>query len=145
MKVTLGLILCLMLIGCGDQAVELEFRLAQVEPADTLTEMTMKVTGQVFYVGSDVALANSDVDSATVSQSRGRPSVYLFLNEAGTEKFARLTGQNVGRQVAILIDGELVSAPAIRAQIDVGRAIIDGNFTAEEATRVAAGLSPVRQ
>lgn len=70
----------------------------------------------------------------------GQPYVTLTFNAAGGRKFARITGENEGRRLAIVLDGEVYSAPRIRAKIVGGRAMIEGQFSTEEAHDLAVIL-----
>ena len=66
--------------------------------------------------------------------------VGLLLTEEGVSKLARLTKQHVGRHVARLMDGRLVSYPRLAPEITKGRAVINGDFSETEARDVAAGI-----
>jgi protein-export membrane protein SecD len=68
------------------------------------------------------------------------PGVSLEFNREGARKFRRVTGANVGRQLAIVLDGKVRSAPVIRERIPSGRAQITGRFTDEEARDLAIVL-----
>jgi protein-export membrane protein SecD len=70
----------------------------------------------------------------------GLPSVSIEFNPEGTQKFARVTELNVGKQFAIVLDGVIKSAPVIRTAIPDGNAVIEGNFTAEDAKLLATVL-----
>jgi SecD/SecF fusion protein len=70
----------------------------------------------------------------------GRPNIVLTLNPEGSALFARLTTANVKRLLAIVIDGELQSAPVINEPITGGRATISGDFTLQDAQRLASVL-----
>ncbi len=61
------------------------------------------------------------------------PSVGLKFNAEGAKKFAQITAENVGKRLAIVLDGKIQSAPRIREAIPSGEAIITGHFTIEEA------------
>jgi len=61
------------------------------------------------------------------------PVVNLQFNAAGSKKFADLTAANVGRRLAIVLDGKIQSAPRIREAIPSGEAVISGRFTVEQA------------
>ncbi|HUJ08394.1 MAG TPA: protein translocase subunit SecD [Verrucomicrobiae bacterium] len=67
----------------------------------------------------------------------GRPYVALSFDQEGAAIFARVTSANVGRQLAIVLDGELYSAPEIREAITGGHAQITGNFSLPEAQELA--------
>ena len=94
----------------------------------------------LFYLHPEVILANEDIASTSVTHWEDRPAVDVILTEAGKEKFAEFTGANIGKRAAILVDGKLVTAPIIRAPILQGRALINGDFTEQEAKRIAEGL-----
>ncbi len=80
------------------------------------------------------------------SQTR-RPEVSLVLNSEGTALFAQITKRNLGKPVAIFLDGEPISVPTVQSEITDGRAVISGSFTAAEAkqlaTRLNSGALPV--
>ena len=69
------------------------------------------------------------------------PVVNLTFDNQGAAKLAQLTTQNVGRQMAIVIDGEVISAPILQEPILGGNLMISGGFTADEAQQLAAALS----
>lgn len=75
------------------------------------------------------------------------PQITLQFNQEGEEIFARLTRENVGRPIAIFLDGQLISAPIVQQEITSGQAVITGNFTIDEAKELAqrlnAGALPV--
>src|SRR6185369_14647482 len=75
------------------------------------------------------------------AQLAGTPTVRVDFNAEGTKLFADITKNNVGRQVAIFLDGALVSAPTVQEAITDGTAIISGNFSAEEAKTLARNLN----
>ena len=67
----------------------------------------------------------------------GRPEISMTMNPTGAKKWARLTGDNVGRQVAIVLDNYVYSAPVVQGEITGGSSSISGNFTVEEAQDLA--------
>ena len=67
----------------------------------------------------------------------GRPEISMTMNPTGAKKWARLTGDNVGRQVAIVLDNYVYSAPVVQGEITGGNSSISGNFTVEEAQDLA--------
>lgn len=79
--------------------------------------------------GDTIVKAKTDFSS----RGFGEPYVSLSLNSKGAEIFANLTATNIGKRLAIVLDGKVVSAPTIRSAIPGGQAMIEGNFTAEEA------------
>lgn len=70
----------------------------------------------------------------------GQPYVGLSFNPEGAKRFAEVTGANIDKQLAIVLDGKVKSAPVIRSKIPDGEAQISGNFTYEEAHDLAIVL-----
>jgi len=71
----------------------------------------------------------------------GTPQVSLEFNEEGGKLFEEITGRNIGKQVAIFLDGYPISVPNVDEKIGGGKAVIDGRFTAEEAKLLAQRLN----
>lgn len=75
------------------------------------------------------------------------PQVGLEFNDEGAELFAAITARNIGRSVAIFLDGEAISIPTVNEEITGGSAVISGGFTIQEskllARRLNAGALPV--
>ncbi|MBP7133685.1 protein translocase subunit SecD [Patescibacteria group bacterium] len=92
--------------------------------------------------GRDVASAKIDFDPRT-----GVPQVSLQFNSEGAKAFGELTQKNIGKQIAIFLDGQILSAPTVQNQILGGQAMISGNFTVpaarDLARRLQAGALPV--
>jgi preprotein translocase subunit SecD len=84
-------------------------------------------------------LSGNDVNSAQQSfdSQAGDPIVVIQLTETGGKKFAKLTGENVGRMLAIIYDGKVISAPVINEPILGGSIQIAGGFTVESASQLA--------
>lgn len=89
----------------------------------------------VILNGSVVQNANVSVDSRT-----NQPSVDMQFNDEGTQKWAQFTAANVGKRVAIVLDGVVQSAPQIQTAILDGRSQISGKFSAEQAKRLSTVL-----
>ncbi len=77
------------------------------------------------------------VDSQPAFDQNGAPAVNFRFNAAGGAAFGAYTAQNIGNPFAIVLDGEVISAPVIQSHIPGGSGIITGNFTVEESTRLA--------
>jgi preprotein translocase subunit SecD len=97
--------------------------------------------GEVWYVLNQIAaVTGRDLSGAQSSQdSNGRPSVNFTLTRDGAARFGRVTGQNVGRQLAIVLDNRVVSAPVIQSQIS-DRGEITGSFTPQETANLSLVL-----
>lgn len=82
-------------------------------------------------------LDGSSVTDARVSynsQSGGNPTVSMSMNAEGANTWARLTKDNIGKQIAIVLDGTVYSYPVVNTEITGGNSEISGNFDIEEAT-----------
>ena len=102
----------------------------------------------VFYLLGPVLLSGKDLDNAEIApDSLGRMGVSLEFNSEGARLFEEATMRLVGKQLAIVLDDVVISAPVVQDRIAGGRAQITGRFTAEEAGRLAimlkAGALPV--
>ncbi len=82
------------------------------------------------------------IDEATpgIDAYTNEPIVNIRFNERGAEKFARMSTDNVGNPIAIVIDGVVVSAPIINEPILGGQVQISGAMTVEEANDLAVSL-----
>jgi preprotein translocase subunit SecD len=95
-----------------------------------------------FVVQRKAVLTGADLSTARVSidQNTGEPYVSVEFNPTGARVFAEITEANVNRRLAIILDGNVHSAPVIRERIPSGQAQITGGFTTEEATDLAIVL-----
>jgi preprotein translocase subunit SecD len=95
-----------------------------------------------FLVQKKAVITGRDVATARVSidQNTSEPYVSVDFNAAGARAFSDLTEANVGKRLAIVLDGNIHSAPQIRERIPSGRAQITGGFTTDEATDLAIVL-----
>lgn len=84
-------------------------------------------------------LDGSCINDASISyrEQGGMPTVSMAMNPDGAKTWARLTTDNVGRSVAVVLDGMVYSYPNVNEPITGGRSEISGHFTIEEATDLA--------
>ena len=94
-------------------------------------------------------LTGADLQSAQVvfDSKSGKPSVSIQFTQAGGDKFAKLTKENVGKPIAIVLDNAVISMPIVQQEISGDSAQITGNFTVEAAKNLSielnAGALPV--
>lgn len=93
--------------------------------------------GNTILTGNDVASAEA---GAVNQNGMNEYVVALTFTPEGTEKFAEATSRMVGQQIAIIYDGELVSAPTVQEAITGGECTIDGMTDYEEATNLASTI-----
>ena len=142
----------------GKTAV-LEFKLVdeQVDPTRAVQEgprpgdeilygrrvdRTTKTETRVPYVVKKEVLLTGDVisDASVRVSDVGEPYVSVSFDSVGTRLFGEATEKNVGKALAIVLDGNVHSAPVIRERIPSGAAQISGGFTFEEASDLAIVL-----
>jgi preprotein translocase subunit SecD len=96
----------------------------------------------VYYILEQAPVVTGEqlVDAQPSFDQNGRPAVSFRFNPQGARKFGDYTAENIGSPFAIVLDGEVVSAPVIQSHIPGGSGIITGNFTVEESTNLAVLL-----
>jgi preprotein translocase subunit SecD len=121
---------------------KLEFRLVAdpTKATDTVTvrdreEGQNKLEDEVLMTGDAIKQARVDIDPQT-----GEVGVGLDFNPLGAKRFEQVTSENVGRRLAIVLDGVVQSSPRINERIGGGSAQITGAFSPEEAHRLAVVL-----
>ena len=134
-----------------ERTAHLEFRLVQSfdpQARPSLNTELLPMSGQradepdtTILVERDVAMTGENITDARVGYDEiGQPLVDLRLNGRGAAVFEKLTAENVGRAMAIVLDGKVYSAPVIQERIGGGRCSISGSFTVEEASDLAVIL-----
>ena len=91
----------------------------------------------------EAALSDADMiddASAELNQFSGSYEVSMTMNSDAAAKWAKVTRDNVGKQVAIVLDDQVYSFPTVHTPIEGGRSSITGNFTVEEAKEIAKKL-----
>ncbi len=106
------------------------------ESVDTLDPYTD--TG---LTGRYLASAALEFAGGQSGQLANEPLVAITFTDEGGKLFEEITRDNVGQQLAIFLDGEIISAPRINEAISGGRATISGGFTPDEARELAQNLN----
>ena len=139
------------------QTARLEFKLLDDSPdAAALVQQGIAPSGSQLiqgapnsdYAGATIAvrrLGGVRGDSLTAAEATrdpttNEPAVSITFDSQGAERFARLTRDNVGKQFAIILDGQAISAPVIREPILGGTSQISGGFTVQQSTQLAIAL-----
>jgi len=137
------------------QVAKLEFRIVKDDPT-ALKEALSGKTPQGYILKTikkdeeepilledKIALSGETISDARVDFDQSgfnQPYISLTFNAQGKSTFGRITKENVGRRLAIIIDGTVLSAPNINEPILGGRGQITGQFTFEEASSLALAL-----
>ncbi|MGC9031267.1 MAG: protein translocase subunit SecD [Minisyncoccia bacterium] len=108
----------------------LEFKEEDTENTSTLSFKSTQLTGRY--------LKRAELE---FNPNTYEPVVLLEFNEEGAKIFEELTEKNVGKRLAIFIDGNLISAPQVREKITGGKAQITGKFTVEKAKELVKNLN----
>ncbi|MFA5334398.1 MAG: protein translocase subunit SecD [Candidatus Omnitrophota bacterium] len=135
------------------KTAQLEFKLVSSDP-DKLNkalqgdvpagfELQKDDNGDPLLIEKDAVLTGDALTTAFMSFDQSRfndPYVSIQFSAEGAKKFAKVTQENVGRRLAIVLDGKVKSAPEIKEAIPSGQAQITGRFSKEEASDLAIVL-----
>ena len=109
-----------------------------------------KIDGRYYLYAIRIATPDgkAPLDGSVVTDARAQyaergatAEVSMTMNAEGAQKWSRLTGENIGKCVAIVLDDYVYSAPAVRTKIDKGSSEISGDFTMQEAQDLANVLN----
>ena len=121
------------------KTAKLEFRFVARSPSEPSVLMPSREDGEV-RVEERIATTGDKVERARVQIRPEGVSVDLSFTREGSRLFSELSRDNVGRSLAIILDGEVYSAPVIQDQIRGGAAQITGQFSIEEANELSIVL-----
>ena len=120
------------------QIARLSFREEATPEAKLATDTPaiLRLTKETGLTGKDIKKA-----SVTFSSQDGKPQVALNFTGKGAKIFGDVTSRNIGRQVGIFLDYYPISAPVVQTAITDGSAVITGNFTVDEAKKLAIAIN----
>jgi len=130
------------------KTAELEFRLESELSEEELSEATQSANFLDLYF-TTTALTGQQLKKAQLQfdQQTAKPQITLEFDDEGRDLFAEITKNNIGKMLAIFIDGYPIVTPTISSAILDGRAVMTGDFTVEDAKNLAiqlnAGALPV--
>ena len=128
----------------GDDRINIE--IPGVTDANKILDELGKPGSLVFQDSEgNVVLEGTDVKTASAKTTQDEMNnkeyiVELILTKDGTDKFAKATAENLGKQIAIVYDGKTISNPIVQSEIDGGQAYIDGMASYEEAENLASTI-----
>jgi len=122
------------------KTAKLTFRMVSEEDSEFSSELIpfensdekVNVNKRIVVSGDNLINASPKLDNQT-----NQAIVSFTFNRVGAKKFGRVTADNVGKRLAIILDGKVISAPQIREPILGGNGQITGNFTFQSATDLA--------
>ena len=120
------------------KTAQLNFRLVSDNNEFGTDELTSE-NGEKLNISKRIIMSGENLIDAqpSIQNQNNEPTVSFTLDRLGAQKFGRATTDNVGKRLAIILDGEIVSAPNINEPITSGNGMISGNFTFQEATDLA--------
>ena len=117
------------------QQATLEFHLAANAPTDNWTKHAVPDADEPVFVAPKPVLTGRDIEKVSFFKDQtGRPAVGFTLTDEGSAKMWKATSQNIGKRLAILLDGKVVSAPIISSGIKK-EGVISGKFDNEDLLR----------
>jgi protein-export membrane protein SecD len=120
------------------KTAQLNFRLV-TDNSEFGTEELISENDDKLNVSKRIIMSGENLIDAqpNINNQNNEPTVSFTLDRLGAQKFGRVTTDNVGKRLAIVLDGEIVSAPTINEAITSGNGMISGNFSFQEATDLA--------
>jgi RNA polymerase sigma factor (sigma-70 family) len=129
------------------KAAPFQVQLVQDEPGENTEIVSSKSgdSGEIFHVQKTPLLDYTAIRSATVisDQISGAPQIVIEFSPEGRDLFAEITRANINKRLAMVLDGQLYSAPVIKSEIPGGTAQISGSFSEEEARELAGKINDV--
>ena len=127
------------------EAINLIGQTAQLSFREEASDESKVATSTPIFLllRKETGLTGKDVKKATVvfDPQSGKPQVSLTFLSTGSKIFADVTQRNIGKPVGIFIDQYLISAPTVQQAITEGSAVITGNFTVDEAKKLAIAIN----
>ena len=120
------------------KTAQLNFRLVK-ENTEFGVDKLLSEIGETLNVSKRIVMSGENLIDAqpSIQNQQNEPTVSFTLDRLGAQKFGRTTTDNVGKRLAIVLDGKVISAPNINEPITSGNGMISGNFTFQEATDLA--------
>lgn len=116
---------------------KMEFAIPQFKPGKTATDAAEFVG----FISTDLTGDDLKSSQVTFETENRQPAVAITFKDSGKDKFAKLTKENIGKPISILLDGEEISSPVVQVEITNGIAQITGNFTVEQAKALSVQLN----
>ena len=120
------------------KTAKLNFRMVSENSEFGVDELISEI-GEPLKISKRIVMSGENLIDAqpSIQNQQNEPAVSFTLDRIGSQKFGRTTSDNVGKRLAIVLDGKIISAPNINEPITSGKGIISGNFTFQEATDLA--------
>jgi preprotein translocase subunit SecD len=121
------------------KTAKLEFRFVPSAPGGATIALKDR-DGAPVSVEDELAMGGDAIKTAAIAFPQGQFEVHLTMTPEGRDIFRRISTENVGRQLAIIMDGVVFSSPVIKGPIPDGNAVISGGFSESEAKELSVVL-----
>lgn len=122
----------------------LEFKILNEDATkNVVVDKDGKATLDIGTLYQETGLTGRYLDKATLEfdQQTSQPTISIQFNSEGSALFEKITKENTGKQLAIFLDGEIISSPVIQEAISGGKAQISGSFTPKDAKELVQRLN----
>ena len=118
------------------KTAQLNFRLVSENLEFGIDELISE-NGEILKVSKRIVMSGENLIDAqpSIQNQKNEPTVSFTLDRFGAQKFGRATSDNVGKRLAIILDGKIISAPNINEPITSGKGMISGNFLISRSYR----------
>jgi preprotein translocase subunit SecD len=142
MKALLIVVFATLLSACATSAPEVSpsvtLNMTAAKATPGFVEMMDPGTKQTLFVAQKPAIGADEVESLKDGFSQdGMPVLYLKLKSSAVKRFKEMTNEQIGKPLAMLVNGRLVTAPVLRGAISNGMMVISGSWSAGEVRRIA--------
>lgn len=122
---------------------KMSFQMVAAQPGPGVAMLDLRDGSGQVPVENRIALSGDRLDQAAMAfdPDTGRPMVTFAFDRQGAVTFAEITAANIGQRFAVVLDGQVLTAPVIQSVIPGGQGQITGNFTPEEAQTLAVLLT----
>ncbi|MCI0606861.1 hypothetical protein L0156_28085 [bacterium] len=122
------------------EAVRFEIRSVETSPVPGTEPEIARLSSETYYIDSNVELNNRHVRKATMRRDPNGVFIDVELTNDGAKYFGEFTQQRAGKQIGILLNGQLWTTALIQTQITGGHLIISGFSDETEAEKIARGI-----
>jgi preprotein translocase subunit SecD len=145
--------LAVYLLGCqrsskapgNPKSAKVEFRLVANDDDENCVTMKRKGQDETVKLEGQVVAGNTDIEGAKATKAdTGGYQIDVMLSESAGRRMKEISTNNLRRQMAIVVDDEVISTPVIIDPVE-RQVVISGNFSKQEATAIAESLSQCEQ
>jgi len=128
-------------------SVSFSIRLAETVPTKGYKKVKVRGRDTTIYIAQEDALTQNDVEIASLEDFKEFIGLRLVFTKAGKEKLASISSAHLSKPLAVLLNGEVVSAPVVRMKLLTGKGgvLIQGSFSRQEIEALVGSIKAGRQ